>query len=161
MSFATLMLRRFIFVSLVAMGSPVLAITASGVVTGVHDGDTIYVRADDGANLRVRLAEIDAPEVGQAFGRRSEQALREMVGKRRVQLTWSESDRYGRIVAHVVVDGQDANTEQVRRGWAWVYRQYARDTRLVDLEDAARNARIGLWADPHPINPADWRRRKP
>jgi micrococcal nuclease len=152
------MLRQLGLGLLLSVSMSAWAYTASGVVTGVHDGDTIYVKADDGSSLRVRLAEIDAPEIGQAFGRRSEQSLREMVAKKRVQLTWGETDRYGRIVAHVVVDGLDANTEQVRRGWAWVYRQYAKDKRLVGLEEAAKGAGLGLWSDPHPVNPADWRR---
>lgn len=65
------------------------------VVTGVADGDTLYASID-GHSIRIRLAQIDAPEKAQAFGRRSEQSLRELVGKRQVDLAWKSLDRYGR-----------------------------------------------------------------
>ena len=68
------------------------------VVTGVADGDTLYANVD-GHSIRIRLAQIDAPEKAQAFGRRSEQGLRELVGKRQVDLAWKSLDRYGRPVA--------------------------------------------------------------
>lgn len=128
-----------------------------GRVTGVADGDTLYVMVD-GESKPVRLAQIDAPEKAQPFGRKSEQSLRELVGKKTVQVTWSQSDRYGRLVGQVVADGVDVNAEQVRRGFAWVYRQYAHDRSLLELEAKAKASGSGLWADPHPIEPAEWRR---
>ncbi|RZI60591.1 MAG: thermonuclease family protein [Pseudomonas sp.] len=129
---------------------------ASGMVTGVADGDTLYVDLN-GKSTRVRLAEIDAPEKKQAYGRLSEQSLRELVAKRQVSLTWRKIDQYGRPVVHVRVAGVDVNTEQVRRGYAWVYRQYSSDSRLVLIESQAKAAGLGLWADPHPVAPWEWR----
>lgn len=73
-------------------------------IDGVSDGDTFYVRLD-GSSVRVRLAEVDAPEKRQPFGRRSEQALRALLGSGPVVLRWSELDRYGRIVAHAEAGG--------------------------------------------------------
>lgn len=127
-------------------------------VTGVADGDTLYANVD-GHSIRIRLAQIDAPEKAQAFGRRSEQSLRELVGKRQVELTWKSLDRYGRPIAQVSVDGLDVNAEQVRRGFAWVFRRYSNDAALIALEEQARSASLGLWADPSPISPWDWRAR--
>lgn len=92
------------------------------VVTGVADGDTLYADID-GRSTHIRLAQIDAPEKAQAFGRRSEQSLRELVGKKRVELWWKVLDRYGRPIAQISVDGLDVNAEQVRRGFAWVFRR--------------------------------------
>lgn len=129
---------------------------ASGMVTGVADGDTLYVELN-GKSTRVRLAEIDAPEKKQAYGRLSEQSLRELVAKRQVSLTWRKIDQYGRPVVHVRVAGIDVNTEQVRRGYAWVYRQYSSDPRLASIETQAKAAGLGLWADSHPVAPWDWR----
>ena len=127
-------------------------------VPAITDGDTFYVEVN-GTRRRVRLAEVDAPESGQPFGHRSEQSLRELVWKKQVQVTWSEVDRYGRpIVSVKTMDGIDVGAEQVRRGLAWVYRRYAKDQRLYPLEDAARTARIGLWADPSPQPPWEWRK---
>ena len=125
-------------------------------VTGVADGDTLYANVD-GHSIRIRLAQIEAPEKAQAFGRRSEQSLRELVGKKLVELAWKSLDRYGRPIAQVSVDGLDVNAEQVRRGFAWVYRRYSKDEALLALEAQAKAWGLGLWADPHPIPPWDWR----
>lgn len=125
-------------------------------VTGVADGDTLYANVD-GHSIRIRLAQIDAPEKAQAFGRRSEQSLRELVGKKQVELTWKSLDRYGRPIAQVAGDGLDVNAEQVRRGFAWVFRRYSNDAALISLEAQAKSAGLGLWADAHPVAPWEWR----
>ena len=134
--------------------------TATGPVTGIADGDTFYM-AIEGKPTRLRLAQIDAPEKAQPFGRRAEQSLRDLIGKRQVTVTWTQADRYGRPIVQVQADGQDVNAEQVRRGYAWVYRQYATDRSLFALEDEARSQGRGLWADLHPVPPWEWRKEHP
>ena len=129
---------------------------ATGTVTGVADGDTCYVIID-GRSTRVRLAAIDAPEKAQAFGRRSEQSLRQLVWKRTVTLEWHRLDRYGRPIADVTIEGLDVNAEQVRRGMAWVYLQYSQDAKLIALEREARAGKLGLWEQPDPVAPWQWR----
>lgn len=128
-------------------------------VTGVADGDTVYVRllGYGGPPLRLRLADIDAPEKKQAFGRRSEQSLRELAGGKDVRASWRALDVYGRPIAQISVDGLNVNAEQVRRGMAWVFRRYSRDPALIELERLAREERIGLWADAQPVAPWEWR----
>lgn len=125
-------------------------------VVGIADGDTLEALCPAGS-LRVRLASIDAPELKQPFGRRSKQSLSELVHGKHVGLTVVDTDRYGRLVAEVRADGRSANAEQVRRGMAWVYRKYSDDAALLALEAEARNARRGLWADPDPVAPWEWR----
>ena len=83
-------------------------------VTGVADGDTLYANVD-GHSIRIRLAQIDAPEKAQAFCRRSEQSLRELGGKEQVELAWKLVDRHGRPIAQVSVDGLDVNAKQAKR----------------------------------------------
>ena len=83
--------------------------------------------------------------------------LRELVWKRQVLLWWKALDRYGRPIAQVSFDGMDVSAEQVKRGFAWVFRRYSNDPALLALEAQANSAGIGLWADPHPIAPWDWR----
>ncbi len=134
--------------------------TATGPVTGIADGDTFYMTIE-GKPTRLRLAQIDAPEKAQPFGRKAEQSLRDLIGKRQVTVTWTQADRYGRPIVQVQADGQDVNAEQVRRGYAWVYRQYATDRSLNTLEAEARSAGRGLWADPHPVEPWEWRKTHP
>ena len=79
------------------------------------------------------------------------------MGKKQVELTWKSLDRYGRPIAKVAVDGLDVNAEQVRRGFAWVFRRYSNDPALISLEAQAKSAGVGLWADPHPVAPWEWR----
>jgi hypothetical protein len=71
-----------------------------------------------------------------------------------------DTDRYERTVAEVILpDGRSMNHEMVRQGMAWRYRRYApRDTELARLEAAAKTARIGLWSQPNPVPPWEWRR---
>lgn len=128
-------------------------------VTGVHDGDTVWLLIA-GQSVRVRLAEIDAPEVSQAFGRRSEQALRELIGKRDVRASWSQLDRYQRPIVRLYVDDRDVNAEMVRLGMAWAFVRYLTDRRFITYEAEARAAGRGLWADPHPVAPWAWRKQK-
>jgi micrococcal nuclease len=128
-------------------------------VVAVSDGDTVHVMLN-GERVRVRLANIDAPEHGQAFGQRSEQALRALVWKKQAVMTWRERDRYGRPIVNLVVDGLDASTEQVRMGMAWVFERYSTDNALPALQAAARAAQIGLWVDRNPVAPWDWRAAK-
>lgn len=149
--------RAALFFAVAAFGDLALADTAVGDVIGVADGDTFYMKIA-GESTRVRLAEVDAPEKKQPFGRRSEQSLRELVGKRAVTATWDKVDRYGRPIVRVVVDGVDVNAEQVRRGFAWVYRRYSTDSSFYVFENEARLARRGLWADASPVEPWEWRR---
>lgn len=128
-----------------------------GRVVGVSDGDTITVLVGGHKQIKVRLAEIDAPEKSQAFGQRTKQSLSDMVFGKTVRVEQRDVDRYGRVVGRVFIGGTDVNAEQVRQGMAWVYRQYLRDTALLTVEKEAREARRGLWSDPHPVPPWEYR----
>lgn len=121
-------------------------------VVGVSDGDTLTAKCD-GDQVKVRLAEIDAPEKRQPFGEKSKQALSDMCFQRTAELRVVDHDRYGRTVARVKCDGADANAEQVRLGMAWVYDKYVKDASLYKLQDGARDARRGLWAEGTPVPP--------
>ncbi len=78
--------------------------------------------------------------------------------KKRAVVKPQTTDRYGRTVARVECDGVDANVEQVRAGMAWVFDKYVTDRSLYAVQDEARNARRGLWADKEPMPPWEWRR---
>ena len=132
--------------------------TLAGQVVSVADGDTITVLAD-GERVKVRLAEIDAPERGQPWGRRAKQALTGKVAGHVVQVESSFNDRYGRRVGYVTDSGRDINRELVREGHAWVYRQWLRDETLLGDEAHARAAHAGLWSlgDAERVPPWQWR----
>lgn len=129
-----------------------------GRVVSVHDGDTLTVLIDR-RQVRVRLTDIDAPELRQPFGTRSRQSLSDLCFGKPAALDIRGQDRYKRTLAHVTCAGTDANSEQVRRGYAWTYVRYARrDSPLLALENEARAAHRGLWQDRAPVPPWDWRR---
>lgn len=130
-------------------------------VVAISDGDTLKARCGEpGAyeQVTIRLAEIDAPEKGQAFGTRSKQALSDLCYRVEATIRPQTLDRYGRTVAKVECRGLDAGSEMIRQGMAWRFVRYSRDAAMQPLENAARNARTGLWADPAPVAPWEWRR---
>lgn len=130
-----------------------------GRVVGITDGDTLTLLEGGNRQRRVRLAEIDTPERRQPYGERARQALSDLAFGKAARVAVVDTDRYGRTVGRVVAGGRDVNAEMVRRGAAWVYRQYSRDPELLVLEDAARSARRGLWALPEAerVPPWEWR----
>ena len=136
----------------------------SGRVVGVADGDTITVLDASKTQHKVRLAGIDSPEKGQPFGNRSRISLALMVYQSEVTIVTHKTDRYGREVGKVLHYGQDVCLEQIKKGLAWWYREYQREQSPEDralyeaAEDAAKSARLGLWADKEPMAP--WKHRK-
>lgn len=137
-----------------------IAANLTGRVVAVHDGDTLTLLADQ-KQIRIRLAEIDAPERKQAFGNRSRQSLHELCHGRAAQIKEEGRDRYGRVIGQVTCAGTDANAEQVRRGMAWVYDQYSTPSSpLYGLQSEARASKRGLWADSNPVAPWEYRRSK-
>ena len=130
-------------------------------VIAIADGDTLTARCETPAgteNIKVRLAEIDAPEKGQPFGTRSRQHLADLCFQKPSTVTPRTKDRYLRTVATVGCDGVDAGTEQVRAGMAWVFDRYVTDPALYAVQDEARSASRGLWAAQNPIAPWAWRK---
>jgi len=134
-----------------------------GRVVGVSDGDTITVLDSTKTQHKVRLGGIDAPEKGQPFGNRSQQNLSRLVFNQTVTVQWHKRDRYGRLVGTVYVEGNDAGLEQVRAGMAWWYRRFANEQTPEDraiyeaAENTARERKAGLWRDPYPVPPWEWR----
>lgn len=145
---------------------PGLSLSAElhGKVIGVSDGDTISVLNAAKQVHRVRLAGIDAPERRQAFGERARQALSSLVFGKEVRVVWKKSDRYDRLVGVVWLGDEDANLRLISMGLAWHYKAYQDEQSFSDRlryaasENAARKARSGLWSDPNPIPPWEFRK---
>jgi endonuclease YncB( thermonuclease family) len=137
-----------------------------GRITGIVDGDTINVLILGKKQIRVRLAFVDAPEKGQAFGQRAKQAMSELAFGKDVKLRPHTVDRYGRLVARVIIDNQDAGLELLKEGLCWVYEKYVNEapseiqTSYWAAQAAARSGKAGLWQDPGPVPPWEWRKEK-
>ncbi|WP_156631104.1 thermonuclease family protein, partial [Escherichia coli] len=118
-----------------------------GKVIRVLDGDTIEVLQDK-KPVRIRLANIDAPEKKQAFGRWSANQLKALLAAQPVTVTYTQTDRYGRIIGHVfTTNGTDASRFMVQSGAAWVYERYNVDESLPALQREAQEQKRGLWVD--------------
>lgn len=131
-----------------------------GYVISIADGDTLTLLTADKERVKVRLAEIDTPEKKQPYGQRAKQELASLAFNRNAEISVMDTDRYGRVVGRVVVNQLDVNAELVRRGAAWVYRDYLQRPELIPLEAEARRLRKGLWALPQSERTPPWQWRK-
>ena len=62
------------------------------------------------------------------------------------------------MLGRITCGPYEANTEQVRRGFAWVFVRYApKDSPLYELQAQARLERCGLWVEPGAVPPWEWR----
>ena len=146
---------------LLVAGAPALAATMSGVVIVVIDGDTVlfkpdHYRAASRAFLKIRLADIDAPEKDQPYGEAATRALTALLLKQQVVVEPVAVDAYGRTIARIQMNAVQVDTELVRRGLAW-----ARSRSRPDLKTAQREAQLarrGVWQDAEPVPPWTWRR---
>ena len=138
----------------------------TGRVVRVTDGDTIVVLDSAKAQHKVRLTGIDAPERKQAFGTKSKDHLSDAVAGKFVVVDYSKRDRYQRILGKVLLNEEDMNLGQVRAGLAWHYKKYQKEQTSADRklysesEIEAREAKRGLWHDPEPMPPWEYRKSK-
>lgn len=114
----------------------------------------------DGKPLKIRLANIDAPERKQPYGQRSKESLSNLCWGKDVKYVSQGIDRYKRTIAVVYCDGASVNKAQVASGMAWVYKKYNLDPSLPGIEQGAHSTGLGLWADATPIPPWEWRKFK-
>lgn len=129
-------------------------------VTRVFDGDTLWVRPLSGGRYRkLRLDGIDAPEICQAGGVASRDALADMVSAQEVLVEVRRYDDYGRALVRVSVHGKDVSARLVSAGHAWSYRWRRSLGPYAEQEAVAREYRRGLFSDPAPELPRDFRRR--
>lgn len=139
--------------------SSISAYAWTGKVVSVSDGDTIKV-LHDGKEEKIRLYGIDTPEKGQAFGQKAGGITSSFVAGKIVDVEPKDTDRYGRTVAMVNVDGVVLNEIIIQKGYAWVYPQYCKESVCAEwseIESLARDQKMGMWVDPHIMPPWEWR----
>jgi endonuclease YncB( thermonuclease family) len=153
-------LRRLLLLLCFA-GHDVHAETISGRVITVVDGDTLTVLDAGNKRRSLRLAGVDAPERGQPFYVESARSLAAVCYRKPATVETAPKDASVPLVAKVECAGVDASSEQVRRGMAWTAKAYVPlGSALVELEAYARLRQLGLWADPDPVAPWEWRARQ-
>jgi len=131
----------------------------SGRVIGVHDGDTLTLLTSDKQPHRVRVGDIDAPELGQPFGTASKHSLSLLCFHKHPVVQVQGLDRWGRVIGRVDCAEADVATVQVQAGMAWVYRKYSQRPGLLAQEAHAQDASVGLWAQPA-VAPWVWRQQR-
>ena len=134
----------------------IFAQTYSGKIIKVIDGDTFVFQAAEG-NLKIRMLAIDAPEHDQPAGQESKAFLATFENKAGI-LKAESVDKYGRTLAYLFIDNQNINLLCVRNGHAWHYKQYNKDEAFAQAEKQAKAEKLGLWKEPDPIPPWNWRK---
>ena len=138
----------------------------AGKVIRITDGDTVHVLEESKRRHKIRLAGIDAPEKGQPYNKAATKYLKSMVAGKNVCVDWHKKDRYQRLVGVLNYKGQDINYQMVAKGYAWHFKKYQREQKPEDrilYAAAQKNSRlgvIGLWQEPNPISPDEWRAGK-
>lgn len=168
------MLRHSLALSLLLLAGPILADTIAGRVSDVSDGATLIVVDNAMVRHKIRLAAIDAPDIRQPYGKESKQHLSNLVLDKEVKVEWSKQDHYGRIVGKLILQTPpcatcpktlDAGLAQLEAGLAWWDKETRRQQTLSDqgyyeyAEFDAKSRRIGLWQDPAPTPPWEWRKK--
>jgi micrococcal nuclease len=143
--------------------TPADADTLNGVVFVVIDGDTVLFKPDhylasSRAFLKIRLADIDAPEKDQPYGNAASRALTALVLNQRVEVEPVATDTYGRTIARIRKGAVRIDAELVRHGYAWSATRGRRNAELIEVQREARRAQRGLWQDAAPTPPWVWRR---
>lgn len=135
--------------------------TLNGKVIGVKDGDTIDILYNN-KKLTIRLAHIDCPEKKQPYGQAAKKFLSDRcIGQTVTIQHHNEYDRSKRLIGEVIsAPGENLNKALVKAGLAWHFKKYSTNQEYAALEQAARKQRIGLWSEPNPVAPWDWRGRK-
>ena len=139
------------------VNEPVAAVV--GKVVKVVDGDTLHVYSNKGT-YKIRLSGIDAPERGQAYGKRAKEHLEFLVAGKQVIAIVESKDRYGRYVASVKVQSKDVCAEMLTAGYAWHYKQYDNNKYYDELQREAKKAKRGLWLDKKPQAPWEYRKEQ-
>jgi len=145
-----------LIVSPLAAGKPHHTISVT--VVAIADGDTLTVLDDAKVQHHIRLAGIDAPEKKQEFGTKAREALAAKVFGRTVRVDLVAADRYRREVGRVFLGDRFINLEMVQDGFAWRYVVDDKAGEFTAAQRDAREHRRGLWINPSPESPWEFRR---
>ena len=144
--------------ALIILSSYLLSYELIGKVVKVSDGDTITILTSDKTQYKIRLNDIDAPEKKQAFGNKSKDNLDKYIAGKTVTVQYKEKDKYKRILGTIYYQNKDINLQQIKDGYAWVYKKYSKKSEYYKAEKIARDKKIGLWSDKNPIEPSVFRK---
>lgn len=154
---------RLIFASfcfLITSSSP--AAETPYIVSYVYDGDTVKLRNLDG-EVKLRLADIDAPERNKAYGKKARRTLIKLcLGSNIiVAAEITGTDKYNRSLGRLHCNHIDTSIYLAEHGLAWHYAQYSSDVSIYNAALKARQQKRGLWKNKNPMPPWAWRQNHP
>lgn len=169
------MKKLLLIVIVILLGHSISLADFTGKMTRVIDGDTVEILTTNHPDffntkklIRIRLADIDAPETGQAFGEKARQLLAQIALNGEITVKDHGTDRYNRTLGTLYntqcfsndCQEVDINAQMVISGMAWVYRykNKASNENYLQYEEIAKNESRGLWFDKKPIEPWKWRK---
>lgn len=126
----------------------------------VHDGDTVTLRNWEGQLVKIRFYGLDSPELNQPGGPEAKKFLSRLLLGQNISLTILGYDQYDRFLGRLFVGKQAVDEIMIAQGQAWVYPNYCRQEfcdSLRKMEQKARRQKLGLWSNPQPIKPWQWR----
>lgn len=161
-------MRTRIIMSLIVFATLSLVVNAAemwGRVSWVYDGDTLRVTDDDtGKDFTIRLWAIDAPESGQFYSKESAEFLKKVSFGQKCRVRFYKVDPFRRLAGDVYIKTQDGKEESLcevmlQNGLAWHYKAFDKSKEYSQLEETAKEKRLGIWQDDSHIPPWTWRRQ--
>lgn len=146
-SLALFILAALIYFKFKSKPSEVLIIT-------VIDGDTVIGNDNNGRKYRIRLLDIDAPELSQKYGQLSKDYLKTLILNKWVRIRFKGKDIYGRHLAYLYVDNKNVSGLMVKNGMAFSLKLFSVNQIL------ARITRKGMWIYFFPAKPCNAKSRK-
>lgn len=120
-----------------------------GKVERIVDGDTIVL--NNGSI--VRYVGITCPEENEPFDKESTEANRKLVEGKEIKLEYDnyKGDKFGRILAYVIVDGKNVSMELAKTGMAQVVvyqhkKPFIYQDKLLQAQDEAKKKKLGIWS---------------
>jgi micrococcal nuclease len=151
------MTRRGLAVFIIASFYFTTAAQIRGKVISIADGDPFTMLVGN-KQVKIRLHGVDCPENAQDFGNVAKEFLASYVFWKIVSVKDMDTDRYGRTIGMVTVEGTNVTEKLLEEGLAWHYKTFDLNSKWAKLEEYARHEKKGIWSHPNPIAPWEFRR---
>lgn len=129
-----------------------------GKVIRVDDGDTFELLIENNKTIKIRMEGIDAPERGMPYYRVAKNFLLNQISGETVKVEITDKGPYNRYIGLTYHNDKEMSAEMLREGMAWHFKKYNSHSHFAELEQLARENRVGLWEEENPVPP--WIHRK-
>ena len=108
----------------------------------------------------MRLYGIDCPEKGQDYANVAKDFMARLIAGKIVEVRTKNTDRYGRKIGMVFMDGVNVNEALLKNGLAWHFKKYDKNVAWAELENKAKSQKLNIWSIANPVSPWEWRKNK-